>query len=148
MENSFDFDYDLWANQKWLQTLPEFPDQGPVEKILVHILFAQWAWLRRGVVATKADIPVPAEPLAASPEAFNAFHQAWKNLASGHPASTLIAYSNFQGTPFQNTLGEITAHVLNHGTYHRGQLRALAGEQNVVFPETDFIAYARLKNEA
>ena len=54
-----------------------------------------------------------------------------------------IAYTNSQGQPFANTAGDILFHVINHSTYHRGQI-ALLFRQNGMEPlVTDYIFYKR-----
>ncbi len=42
-----------------------------------------------------------------------------------------------------NFVSEITEHVINHGTYHRGHLRGLAEAEGISFPDTDLIVYLR-----
>jgi uncharacterized damage-inducible protein DinB len=54
------------------------------------------------------------------------------------------AYQNLQGKPFENSYEETLFHVVNHGTYHRGQITTMlrqAGVQQVA--TTDLIAYLR-----
>lgn len=54
-----------------------------------------------------------------------------------------IAYKTSNGSPFVNTVGNILFHVINHSTYHRGQL-ALLFRQNGMEPlVTDYIFYKR-----
>lgn len=54
-----------------------------------------------------------------------------------------IAYTTSNGQPFTNTVGNILFHVINHSTYHRGQM-ALLFRQNGMEPlATDYIFYKR-----
>lgn len=54
-----------------------------------------------------------------------------------------ITYKTSDGRPFHNTVGNILFHVVNHSTYHRGQL-ALLFRQNGMEPlVTDYIFYKR-----
>jgi uncharacterized damage-inducible protein DinB len=54
-----------------------------------------------------------------------------------------IDYTNTKGDTFTNTVRDILFHVVNHSTYHRGQL-ALEFKQLGVQPlSTDFIFYKR-----
>ncbi len=54
-----------------------------------------------------------------------------------------IDYTNSKGDAFHNTVRDILFHVVNHSTYHRGQL-ALEFKQCGVQPlSTDFIFYKR-----
>jgi uncharacterized damage-inducible protein DinB len=43
---------------------------------------------------------------------------------------------------------EVLCHVVNHGTYHRGQIYALLKLQSVDFPETDYISWKNQRNAA
>lgn len=54
-----------------------------------------------------------------------------------------INYSNTKGQPFSNSIQVMLFHVINHSTYHRGQIATdfkLHGLDPLV---TDFIAYKR-----
>ena len=58
-----------------------------------------------------------------------------------------ISYANIKGDIFSNSITDIIQHVVNHGTYHRGQLITMmrsSGFKGV--GATDYIAYCRLKN--
>ena len=41
---------------------------------------------------------------------------------------------------------EVLRHVVNHGTYHRGQVAALLKLHGVDFPETDYISWKNKRN--
>ncbi len=128
------FDYDQWANVKWMAAAHEIGQ----ESILLHILNAQIIWLSRieGTAIwepTLADYPLHVERSVRS----------WKRCLFGADLQKLVSYTTLLGVPYDNTVGEITRHVINHGTYHRGQLRGIAGERGIEFPETDYIAYLR-----
>lgn len=54
-----------------------------------------------------------------------------------------IAYTTSDGRPFANTIDNILFHVINHSTYHRGQI-ALLFRQNGMEPlATDYIFFKR-----
>jgi uncharacterized damage-inducible protein DinB len=54
-----------------------------------------------------------------------------------------INYSNSKGQKFTNTVSEIHFHIVNHSTYHRGQLISLLKTQGVEPIVTDYIFYKR-----
>jgi len=60
-----------------------------------------------------------------------------KNLA------TIIAYKNFKGDSFENRVEDILTHVINHSTYHRGQIIAQLKGQLPSLPSTDYILFIR-----
>lgn len=56
---------------------------------------------------------------------------------------TKIIYSNSKGEVFQNSFQDICFHIINHSTYHRGQI-ALEFKQAGITPlVTDYIFYKR-----
>jgi uncharacterized damage-inducible protein DinB len=55
----------------------------------------------------------------------------------------IINYKNTQGKAFTNSISNILFHVINHSTYHRGQI-ATEFKQNELDPlATDYIIYKR-----
>jgi uncharacterized damage-inducible protein DinB len=57
-----------------------------------------------------------------------------------------ISYKSLKGDLFENTMEEILFHVVNHGTYHRGQIITLLRECGVSqVVSTDMIVWAREK---
>ena len=56
-----------------------------------------------------------------------------------------IEYPNAKGVLFSNTIADIINHVINHGTYHRGQLITMMRTLGYTdLGATDYIAYCRL----
>jgi uncharacterized damage-inducible protein DinB len=133
------FDYDLWANRKWWSALGRFKDLEKAQGTLDHILTAQRVWLSRlGIEVSQAS-----ENLAID-DVMSFVNQAWRTVISDSPLDQPITYQTLAGFPFTNTIGQIATHVINHGTYHRGQLRGLAQSEGMeTFPETDLILFYR-----
>jgi uncharacterized damage-inducible protein DinB len=58
----------------------------------------------------------------------------------------LIEYKTIKGETFATRAGEIALHVVNHSTFHRGQMITILrelGQENL--PATDFIFYTRTR---
>lgn len=53
----------------------------------------------------------------------------------------MIDYKNSKGIPFTHSLKDILFHVVNHSTYHRGQVTAQIREAGLEPVSTDFIYY-------
>jgi len=128
------FDYDQWANLKWMGPAHEIGQ----EAILLHIVQAQIIWLSR-IEGTNVWQPT----LEDFPLHLERSIRSWKRMILGADFQKMISYTTLLGTPYDNSIGEIVRHVINHGTYHRGQLRGIAGERGVAFPETDYAAFLR-----
>jgi uncharacterized damage-inducible protein DinB len=133
------FDYDLWANRQWWNALGRFKDLGRAQTTLEHILSAQRVWLSRlGVEVSQASENLGIDDVAVF------VNRAWKMVLTDGHMEAQITYHNLAGFEFTNSLGQIASHVLNHGTYHRGQLRGQAQAEGLeTFPETDLILYYR-----
>lgn len=54
-----------------------------------------------------------------------------------------ISYTNSKGQSFTNTVADILFHIINHSTYHRGQLISLLKKEGVPPLVTDYIFYKR-----
>jgi uncharacterized damage-inducible protein DinB len=50
---------------------------------------------------------------------------------------------NLAGNTYRNTLADLIRHVVNHSTYHRGQLATQLRQLGQIPPATDFIVYRR-----
>jgi len=132
------FDYDLWATQQWLEALPRFPDPQRPYSIANHILRAQQIWLERCWSDTEVG-KIDAEPNAAAVQ----LHALWKDFLSTCDPTAYVAYTSKTGEAHFPTVEHVALHVVNHGSYHRGQLREIAEQQGIEYPETDRIRWQR-----
>ena len=56
-------------------------------------------------------------------------------------------YRLFDGTPSAQPFWQMLQHVVNHGSYHRGQVTTMLRQMGAAGPKaTDLIAFYRLKN--
>ncbi|GMV87339.1 MAG: hypothetical protein AMXMBFR81_02700 [Chthonomonas sp.] len=131
------FEYDLWANLKWMAHLEQRGWPEPERGIFCHILAAQNTWeLRlRGESPTSLVAPEPSEASLLD------LHTRWVGSLEGD-VERVIAYKRTTGEARSMSVHAIARHVINHGTYHRGELRGLCragGEEG--FPETDMAGF-------
>lgn len=57
--------------------------------------------------------------------------------------SHTLTYTNSKGQSFSNTARDILFHMINHSTYHRGQIASDLKQQGIEPPATDYIFYKR-----
>lgn len=132
------FDYDLWANQLWLEFLLKTETSESYRRIMGHILGAQLVWVSRIDGEFLTSIPSPS--LEAS--TLEGLHERWITALSSRSADEVIEYKRLSGESVKSTVEEIGLHVVNHGTYHRGELRGLCrADGHEGFPETDRIRF-------
>lgn len=73
-------------------------------------------------------------------------HERWKafleKLEDGDFAK-IINYQTTSSVAFQTKLNDILTHLINHGTYHRGQIVQLLKNERETLPATDYILWVR-----
>ena len=131
------FEYDLWATLQWLAWLQERGTPEVESAVLRHLLGAQEVWLARCSGVQLTSFPVP----ELSEETARRLSKGWIDVVEAGD-DRVIDYQRFNGEPHRHRLFHIARHVLNHGTYHRGELRGICrmrGDDD--FPETDLIRF-------
>jgi len=123
--------YDQWANDLWDKTLLEWPNPRANET-RGHITNAKRNWLERmtGQEHDVREVDLDARYIA---------------FVEATDLTEVLEYQNLRGDTFRQPLHQILHHVIFHGQYHRGQLRALAEEDGIEWPETDMIAFFRVQ---
>jgi uncharacterized damage-inducible protein DinB len=112
---------------------------------LVHTLMADSAWWHRtqGLPYTR-PISTDYPDLESIRSAWQPFYNHWAEVLENTAPETQMPYTAFDGTNYVSTLEEIMRHVVNHGSYHRGQVAfmlRLLGKQPQA---TDWIAFSRI----
>ncbi len=147
--------YNEWANQRLIDAAtilsPEAltRDLGGsfkcIRDVVAHIITAEWAWLERcGGVSPSSipdwvdgDLSVLTKRLRDVEEKRLHFFQ----QLSEATLSSQVAFHFISGTAGVHTLSDLLFHVVNHSTYHRGQLASMLRQLGVVPPSTDFIVF-------
>ncbi len=152
------YEYDAWANGRTLNACAALTQEqltrnlgnsfSSVRDTLVHIVGAQMIWLDRLHGASPAGLPTP----DAYPD-FVAVRAQWaqteSKLASyigGLSAVDLeriLEFRNAKGNVFRDQIGNILQHLVNHGSYHRGQVTTLLRQLGATPVSTDMIAFYR-----
>ena len=52
-----------------------------------------------------------------------------------------VPYTLLNGTRGEQTLGDLLTHVVNHSTYHRGQVATMLRQVGAAPPATDFLVF-------
>jgi uncharacterized damage-inducible protein DinB len=150
--------YNAWANQRVLAAAaalsPEQRHQShghswdSVHGVLVHVLSAEWIWLRRWLGESPRHLLNPQDftPLAKLQAAWadqNDEVQAFVQAQTEASLERVVEYRSTKGEPFQNVLWHLLAHVINHSTHHRGELAAMMAALAAPHPEDDLVFYFR-----
>lgn len=139
------FAYNAWANDKIIQTLMSSDPPEPV-RLMAHILGTEQLWLER-LRAGDADSNLiwPDLDLAACSSKLNKLRTGWSAFLkeTGEDFSRRVPYRNSTGTQLDNAIADILTHVINHSSYHRGQISMILRQQGEESVNTDYITYAR-----
>jgi uncharacterized damage-inducible protein DinB len=148
--------YNQWANDRVFDrvcglTVTDFTrDLGnsfpSVRDTLAHIVWAEWIWLQRW----KGTSPRQVSDATEFPHA-HALKARWVELESEQRAflgtvtterlRAIVAYVNLQGQSWRYPLWRQMYHVVNHSTYHRGQLTTLLRQLHAMPAATDFLVF-------
>jgi len=139
------FEYNDWANKRVLGLLQkEKVDDEKILSLMSHILAAELIWFKRIVPGGEdyeiwktynIDTLFAMQQLSAMK--WNEF------VLSSDSFANRLEYKNTKGTKYVSEIANILIHVVNHATYHRGQIAMLLRQQGVTPIDTDFIVYER-----
>ncbi|MEK7402567.1 MAG: DinB family protein [Gemmatimonadota bacterium] len=159
------FEYHHWATDRVLEvaaalTAAQLDKEwggsfGSGRGLLRHVIGVERLWLERWNGRSMKGLPEFALTWSGRD-----FLNEWKKIAAeqGEYLSELsrdmllgeLTYTNIKGERLTYRLAEILAHVVNHGTYHRGQITHLLRDCGVTAPSTDFLVFVgeRRKSQA
>jgi uncharacterized damage-inducible protein DinB len=154
-------DYHYWARDRVLDavaplTADEFTRAlgssfGSVRDTLVHFYSAEWAWCSRWN-GTSPTAHVPPESVAD----VDALRVKWAELEGDVRAvldrmgaqglDRVIEYTMLNGEPRASVFWQMLQHVVNHASYHRGQVTTMLRQLGARPPQSmDLITFYRLK---
>ncbi|RKR83247.1 putative damage-inducible protein DinB [Mucilaginibacter gracilis] len=141
------FQYDKWASKMLLDKFEkQFPQNERIYGLMSHLLSAQRNWLDRCLGIPQSAVLWGQRLPDEMRQDLENYNLAWIDfIESLHDADFAkpITYTTAAGITYTNTLTEIIAHVINHGTHHRGQILILMKEEGYVLPGIDLISYLR-----
>jgi uncharacterized damage-inducible protein DinB len=133
--------YDAWANR---QVLAAALEDEKVLRLLGHLAQAKHIWLLRLEGQDTATMDLwPQRPLDFWRQSLPQTDRRWIERIGGETPQRVVEYRNQTGQTYQTPLREIALHVVNHGTYHRGQLATAVKNAGGTPAVTDFIAWSR-----
>ncbi|WP_407538304.1 DinB family protein [Deinococcus radiomollis] len=150
-------DYNAWATERLLSALaPLTPEElardlgsshGGIAGTLEHLYGADVIWTARlcSRPAIRFDDLPALPPLILLEPQWLALQTGRRDFVAGLGAEQNIVYATTKGEAQRSTVGEIVRHVVNHATYHRGQVVSMLRQLGHPAPNTDLIAFYRLR---
>jgi uncharacterized damage-inducible protein DinB len=148
--------FNRWANHAILDVVATLDEERytrdlhssfpSVQATLEHILQADWVWLQRWHGVSPGDMPAGMSGLG-----FPELRRQWGEVEGAQAAylrelsaaelDQVLAYRNLAGESVALPLGHMLRHVVNHSTYHRGQVTTMLRQLGVTPPSTDLSRY-------
>ena len=152
-------DYNYWARDRILDAVGALsPEQftramgnsfSSVRDTLAHMYSAEWVWFMRwqGESPTKALAAETWPDLASLVTSWRDLESKVRAFVSGRDEAGVAAVMDYRlinGQPGRSEFGQMLQHVVNHGTYHRGQVTTLLRQLGAAPPKsTDLITFYR-----
>ena len=151
-------DYHYWARDRALDAVAALDAEAYVRDLgssfpsvrdtLQHMFGAEVVWLKRWQGDAAASFP------ASFPDDVEGLRDAWRTHEAAFRAfvdtldeaalQRVVHYRLLSGAEASSPLWQMLAHVVNHATYHRGQVTTLLRQLGATAPaSTDMIAYFR-----
>ncbi|MEQ1758907.1 MAG: DinB family protein [Vicinamibacterales bacterium] len=152
-------DFHYWARDRMFEALKSLtPEQftqpsvgsfSSVRDTVVHTYSADWVWYSRwvGEAPTAMVDPTQFPDVASIAVAWDRLEEQARSLVSRLGESGIqrsIAYKTMDGHSQSQVFWQLAQHVVNHGSYHRGQVTTLLRQLGAPPPRsTDLITYYR-----
>ncbi|HXG89222.1 MAG TPA: DinB family protein [Vicinamibacterales bacterium] len=152
-------DYHYWARDRALDAVDRLTADdfiaargnsfSSIRDTLAHTYFAEWAWYSRWQGHSPTAFPDPAQFATASElrEAWRALEReirAYLEPMADQHVQQVISYRLLTGAEASTPLWQMVQHVVNHASYHRGQITTMlrqAGKE--AGKSMDLIAFYR-----
>ncbi len=149
-------EYSLWASQRVLEVARALPSEelerdrgnsfGGILGTLTHIYQADRIWLKRfrgepyGGLALAGE-RLTLEDLASGwPALLNGF-ASWVRAQDATVLTEAMQWRNLKGEEKSEIRYKLLLHVVNHGTYHRGQVITMIKQAGGEVVSTDLLFY-------
>jgi uncharacterized damage-inducible protein DinB len=148
--------YNRWANSRTFEavsklTTEEFSrDLGSsypsARDTFLHIVWGEWIWLQRWKgrspqsVFDAADFP-DLEAVRTRWSEVEIEQRAFLEALTADRLLAVVRYLNLQGETWQYPLWRTMYHVVNHSSYHRGQVTTMLRQLGARTLPTDFLVF-------
>jgi uncharacterized damage-inducible protein DinB len=141
------FAYNRWANARLMAAAAALPQDeftrdlgasfGSLRGTLLHIFAGERLWLQHWLDGTRPQFDLDAYPDAAAVERIWNTWEA-ERAAFGESLTDERLASRIAVREHEYALADLVQHILNHSTYHRGQVTILLRQLGHTPPATDY----------
>ena len=131
-------EYSRWASERSMEAAQALTDNEPARDLrnshggvlgtLVHLFQSDRVWLSRLQGRPRSTFADEGESWT-----LETLSSVWTNVADGYrewaanvqDSEAILEYVNLAGKPASMPLWQVILHVVNHATYHRGQITTM-----------------------
>jgi uncharacterized damage-inducible protein DinB len=151
------YDYNYWARDRQLEACETLTEEqflrpmgnsfSSLRDTLAHLLVVEWAWYERFRGRSPRSLPSWLEELRSLPALRGRWapvEQDLRNYLAGLDNEALartLTYINLKGETWTYPLWQTLFHLVNHQTYHRGQVTTLLRQLGARPGPVDFLVY-------
>lgn len=156
------FEFNSWANVRTEQAVESLPEEklyidlknsfGSIHGTLVHLAGAEDIWLQRmngadpGKFMKKDEYPTYTSVKTKWSEVEAGWQKYISTVKEEELARTLV-FHNLKGEQVSQLVWQSLQHLVNHSSYHRGQITTMIRQSGGTPVGTDLITFYRLKNK-
>jgi uncharacterized damage-inducible protein DinB len=152
--------YNRWANARILDAVSKLtPEQftrdlqsshRSVRDTCAHLVAAEWIWLERWKGTSPGALWTPTDF-----STVESLRKRWADVERDYAAfiggltdeslDTVISYRNTKFEEWAYPLGHMLQHVMNHSSYHRGQVTTLLRQLGASVTPVDLLVFMDVK---
>ncbi len=155
------YDYNYWARDRQLEACRALTQEqflrpmgssfSSLRDTLVHLVGAEWLWLERWQGRSPRALTAAEEfpALAAVEERWRAVEQEVREFLGGLNEEALdrsVTYTNLKGETWTYPLWQALYHLVNHQSYHRGQVTTLLRQLGARAVMVDFLVFQDVRS--
>lgn len=152
------YEYNAWANRRTLEAASALTKEQFTKKLgssfssvrdtLSHIYGVEWLWLERFQGRSPSAIPDDSEfdDIEHLKARWREFEPTLLNFVRGlrqEELDRVMEYKTMKFGVYRNPLWQSMQHLVNHGTYHRGQITTLLRQLGAEPISTDLMHFYR-----
>lgn len=141
------YQYNAWANNQVIKSLvnQSVADEKALS-IMSHLLAAPFIWLNRIKGLPKSEVKLwETQDLDTLQQMAEEGASIWLDFITNTKSFDRdLSYTNYVGSPYVTNVEQIMIHLVNHSSYHRGQVALRIRQLGLQPVNTDYITYDRV----
>jgi uncharacterized damage-inducible protein DinB len=154
------YSYHKWANRRVFERLKELPSEvydreiksvfSSIQQVIIHIYQTDGMWLsvmsgdefsQTMKIIKQQQEKSAGKNLREMEELYKEINRQYESFLNRHALDEQMAISHPKYGELETTVTQMVKHVVNHGTYHRGNITAMLRQQGHAGVPTDYIFF-------